>query len=416
MTKHILSPKTLIVAIVLLLTGSAQADLGFAAFEAGINAGHTENLLQDSSDIADSYRSANLALSLYPVSIAEIKLTGNYTFYDGVPGLSNFVGGGGLTLIPLSTSSRFSIYFSGNYRKRDYREGNIEVRNDEYNTTDIDGIVSFGYRLRPNLRLRAAALYKATLYEKTDYIDSTISPPATASIQHVSDKTDRDFLAGFNWTLPGSNVLDIEAGYMIGNLQEVDPEQQGLIELDRGDTVAYNFLIDGGHLKAWYISPRFSRPLGKRSGFSITYTHRRFVDKADSTVVYGYSTGLQSPWVSSFEGQAIQINFKTYMLEKMIVTAGFGYQEKTFIDVLEMARVKRSGSGEVVIVLNKLYGWNERSDQQRRAYFGIQVPIPMRGGLVLEPSLNFSYTSNSSSVEVYEYSDFRITSGINIRL
>jgi len=415
MTSRILISLFLILALLPGLTDSARAEIGFAGFEAGFNTGYTENLLKDSSDYADSYRAANLALNVYPISMAEVKLTGNYTFYDGIPGLSNFVGGGGLTIIPLKETSPFSVYLSGNLHKRDYREGTLTVRNDEYNTTDIDGILSIGYRLRPNFRVRAGVTYKTTLYEETDYIDSSVSPVTITGIQNVSDKTERDFFAGFNWSLPGSNVLDVEGGFVRGNLQVVDPEQQGLIELDRGDTVAYNFLVDGDDLKAWYISPRISRPLGKRSGLSITYSHRRFVDKDDSALVYGYSTGLQSPWVSSYEGDAVQINVKTYLLEKMVISAGFTYMDKTYIDVLEMKTFKLPPN-RVVDWLNKSFGWHERSDQQRQAFLSLQVPIPTHSGLVLEPTARLSYTSNSSTVEVYEYSDFTISTGINIRL
>ncbi len=415
MTRHFPLLTVLTLAAVLILAGSSDAEIGFAGFEAGINTGYSENILKDSTGLADSYRTADLALNLYPLSMAEIKLTGNYTFYDAIPGLTNFVGGAGFTLIPLKDTSPLSLYLSGNYRLRNYRQGSLQARNDEYNTTDIDGIVTVGYRLRPNLRLRIGAAYKTTLYEETEYIDSSITPITSTSIQHVSDKHDKDFFGGFNWTLPGSNVLDIEAGYMVGNLQVIDPEQRGLIQVEQGDTVAYNKLVDGGDLQAWYISPRISRPLGKRSGLSVTYSHRGFIDKDDSALVYGYSTGLQSPWVSAYEGDAIQINLKTYLVEKMIVTAGFGYMEKTYIDVLEMGKFKRPGPGGVIIVLNKSFGWHERRDQLRQAFFGIQIPIQTHGGLILEPSLNFNYTSNSSSVEVYEYSDFTITSGINVR-
>lgn len=399
----------------LLAAASPRAEIGFAGLEASVNTGYTDNLLKDSSDIADSYRAANIALNLYPVPIAQVKLTGSYTFYDGIPGLSNFVGGGGLTVIPLPISSRLSAYLSGNYTKRDYREGSLEVRNDEYNTTDVDGILSLAYRFRPNLRVRAGAAYKTTMYEETEYIDSSVSPVETAGIQNVSDKIEREFFAGFNWTLPGSNVLDLEAGLVRGNFQVVDPEQQGLIELDRGDTVAYNFLVDGGPLKSWYISPRISRPLGKRSGISVTYSHREFVDKDDSALVYGYSTGLQSPWVATYEGDAFQVNVKTYLLEKMIVSAGFGYMNKTYVDVLEM-KTFHLPPNRVVDWLNKSFGWHERSDQQRQAFLAFQVPIATHGGLVLEPTARFNYTSNSSTVDVYEYSDFTISSGINIRL
>ncbi|MCP4685953.1 MAG: hypothetical protein GY867_10995, partial [bacterium] len=401
-------------AAVLVISGSAAAEIGFAGFDAGITTGYSENLLRDSSDLADTYRQANLALKLYPVSMAEISLTGNYTFYDAIPGLSNFVGGGGFTIIPLRESSPLSVYLSGNFSKRSYRLGNAEARNDEYNTTDLDAIVSVGYRLRPNLRIRAAGAYKTTLYEETDYTDSSVTPVSTTSIQHVDDKSEFEFLTGLNWTLPGSNVLDIEAGYMQAGFQRVDPEHTSAVELDRGDTVAYNLLIDGGDLKTWYISPRWSRPLGKRSGFSVTFSHRRLVDQNDSTAVYGYSTGLQSPWVGSYEGNAIQVNVKTYLLEKVVVSAGYGYQDKTYIDVLEMTTA-RVGP-RVFSYLNWLHGWHERSDQIRQARLSLKVPVPTRGGLVVEPSLNFKYTSNSSTVAVYEYSDFTISSGINIRL
>lgn len=414
MKQAIFSSLIVLSFLLLLPAGSARAEIGFAGFEGSVTSGYTDNLLKDSSDIADSYRTANLTTNFYPVPLAEVSLNGSYTFYDGIPGLSNTVGGVGLTLIPLPASSRFSLYVAGHASKRDYREGTLTVRNDQYNTTDVDGLVSVGYRLRPTFRLRAGVSYKATLYKKTDYIDSSVTPAVTTSIQSVSDKSERDFFTGFNWTLPGSNVLDVEAGYSNGNLQRIDPGQEGLIEVDRGDTVAYNYLVDAGGLKAWYISPRISRPLGKRSGISVTYLHRSFVDMDDSTLVYGYSTGLQSPWVSTYEGDAIQISAKTYMLEKMIVSAGFSYQEKSYLDVLEMTQFHLPPN-RVVDWLNKSFGWHERRDQQRQAFLYIQIPFATHSGLVMEPAARINYTSNSSSVNVYEYDDMTLSTSLNMR-
>ncbi|MCP4685847.1 MAG: hypothetical protein GY867_10435, partial [bacterium] len=56
MKRHHLSLTVLTFAAVLVISGSAAAEIGFAGFDAGITTGYSENLLRDSSDLADTYR------------------------------------------------------------------------------------------------------------------------------------------------------------------------------------------------------------------------------------------------------------------------------------------------------------------------------------------------------------------------
>jgi hypothetical protein len=69
----------------------------------------------------------------------------------------------------------------------------------------------------------------------------------------------------------------------------------------------------------------------------------------------------------------------------------------------------------VVDVLRKDGGWHERRDQQRQAFLYIQIPFATHSGLVIEPTARINFTSNSSSVVVYEYNDMSLSTGLNVR-
>ncbi|MBU0984010.1 MAG: hypothetical protein KKA42_09080, partial [candidate division Zixibacteria bacterium] len=331
--------------------------------------------------------------------------------------------GGGLTIIPTRDSSRLSSYAAINYSARRFRTtpaaddtssvpGHVPAETGNPNESDADdwdGTLAVGYLVSQSMRLRVG-----TTYRSTSYANDEVEPKHTF-----------DYFLGGNLSLPGRNALDIEAGYTQGNLERV-PTWDYEFDLPRGQITPdsiYSILIEDD-LNSWYISPRLSRPIGNRTGVSITYSHREFIDRNDSALVYGYSSGYLSPWVSSYEGDAVQIKVKTYLIPKMIVTSGFGYWDKSMLDMLEQYRDFRiivdPFTGDTMTV-DRTYNANpyrcgiqERSDQRRQVFVNLQMPLQLRQGL-LEPSLKLEFTSNSSSVRVYDYTDFAITTGIRFR-
>ena len=68
------------------------------------------------------------------------------------------------------------------------------------------------------------------------------------------------------------------------------------------------------------------------------------------------------------------------------------------------------GSNRVVSTIHR----QDRTDITRRYFLSALMPFVSKSGLKLEPTLNFEFTNNLSTIEVYDYDDFTVS--INIKL
>jgi len=378
----------LIVFILLTSCGQAFAD---GNLEIGITGGYTGNLLTDSSDQDDSFTMSSASLKLYPLPLAEIRVNAGYTYYGKLYSLSNFLYGADLTLIPTSVTSSFHLYLTAGFQERAYRERDTDVFTTDFNSSEYSALVSLGYDLTSTKRIRAAISTASTGFNHDE----------------INDRTTYDFLLGINISLPGASSFDLEGGYSTGNLDFLDPETGGI----RPDK-AYSLLTDG-KLKSFYISPRFTRSFGNRTGLSVSFSHRSFVDTPPA-VIYGYSTGLLSPWSSVYEGNALKINIKTFLIPRVILTAGFGLWEKTYLNTLEQKEVSSPFGPGTNLVISTIFA-ESRQDDQTRLVLAARMPLTSGSSWFLEPFLQIEYTNNSSSIVVYDYSATSATTGINIR-
>ena len=371
--------------------------------EVGLNGGYTDNLIQDSSARQDTYSISSLDLNIYPLSFTEINLKSEYTYYSQNFGLSNLLYGGGITIIPTNQHSPFALYISTNYSDRDYRDNNdTTINRNEFNSNDFNTVLSLGYKISQIWAIRTGMVYQLTGYNH----------------EEVTDKKTLKLFAGTNLTLLKSNSFDFEIGYNTGNLEYINAWRtiMDTIIVPTGGIRredAYSILRDGD-LKSYYYSIRLSRQLYQKNGISLTYSHRSFMDKNEDAILYGYSSGIISPWGSEYEGDAILINAKSYMVPGLIIKAGFGYFDRAYYNTLEEELVEDPFLMETVPVLSTIYT-QERNDEQRKYYISIQKPFLTKSGFKFEPSINLVYTKNTSSIKVYDYSDFSLSSGINIR-
>ncbi|MBD3404097.1 hypothetical protein GF420_14490 [candidate division GN15 bacterium] len=363
------------------------AGVGPVSIEASLAGGNTRNLLKDWSSRETAYSTAGISLGLHPLAMAEIELIGEYTTYGQLSSLSNFRYGAGFTLIPTGDSARTSLLLSGFYHDRDYRDQVTDVTSTEFSSSEYEARAGLAHTFTNSFQARTGLVYRATAYGSDD----------------VRDREALDWYTGVNVTLPGRNVLDVEAGLTHGNLDYV-AQSTGGIRPDR----AYE-LLEQADLNTFYFSPRLSRPLGSRTGISLTVSHRQFVEQPDSAVVYGHSTGFLSPWVASYEGQAVAVNVKTFLIPRLITTLGAGYWSKDFLTTVETT------DGFLGPQVSTLFA-EERSDEQRRVFLNLQWPITGRGGWFIEPSLYLGYVSNSSTIDVYDYTDLSVSTGISVRL
>jgi len=358
--------KTIIILLAILFTAScAYADFGF---EFNFSENFSDNLLLDSSSMGDSYSRSAAKFNYYPISQVQVSFNSEYNYYHEIVGLGNVVAGGSITAIPTPDDFPLALYLNLNYQNRSYRES-FSV----YNTNDFDVLASLGFNLAGTAQMRFGTKYSNSRYTNSD----------------EADKETVEVFAGSNVTLFGSNSFDLEVGYSFANYSYIDtstiytfPQELGFLE---------------GDLKMFYISPRYSRQLGNRIGMTLTFYYSEFKDYKGEYVL-SYATGFLSPWASVWDGRSVTLNFKAYIIPRVILNCGMGYWDKRFLTSLE-----------------PLDWIRYRDDDQRRIYIDAAWPMPMSSGMHLEPSLRIDYQNNNSTYKLYEYDSFSATLSLLIR-
>ena len=356
------------IIILILILGCASPAFSDFGFEFQISENFTDNLLLDAEALKDSYTSTTAILHYYPIQQVKLNLTGEYVYYSDLVDLGNIMTAAGITIIPTSLESKIGMFLSANYTSRNYRDFFSP-----YNTVDIDLLNSLSYNLGSTTQIRAGISFNSTKFVNSDQ----------------GDKESINLFTGLNMTPFGSNSIDIETGWSFADYTFIDYESiwgypQRLQEIQ-------------GDLTSFYISPRFSRPLGKRLGIGLTYTYSKFLGD-DDPVVYSYASGLLSPWASVFEGNSFTISLKCFPLRKLILSAGYGFWDKKYLRTLYL----------VDIIQN-------REDDLSRYLLSLSWPMPSRGSLYIEPSIQLKITNSTSSIILHDYSDVAVNVGLLFR-
>ncbi len=374
---------------------SAWADV---KFEAGINNGYESNLIKDNNDIYDVYTTTSGRVYLYPVSFAEINGGVDYTYYSRTYRINDFTSGGEITLIPNLKDSPLIPYAKSSFYGSRYR-----AAYSGFNNNSGDMTAGLLYRAAGQMYFRMGGKYNQTSYVDND----------------IYDQKSYEFFAGVNATILHNNTIDIEAGFGKADYssfrEDLDPFAPNA---DIIDSIPDTFLVSK-KLNSYYISPRFSRPLGAKTGLSITYTYRNFTNDKDG-IVFGSSNENLSPWSSLWEGHSVTATIKTLFFTDAIVTAGLGYFEKHFLRTIE------EGLTHINLIYTQLDP--QRHDYQTRFFLKIQRPIATRSGWFIEPSLSVEFVNNESTTKIlrrdldempfddrYDYTDFSIFWGIILR-
>ena len=353
------------------------------AFEVGFDGGHIGNLYLDTNDVKDRYSSMRASFKYYPLSQMEMDLTGAYTYYNKTSDLSNFLYSGKVTFIPISEKSPFSVYLSGAYDNVQYRKKREDIDNNNSRWT-----ASLGYRLSPVVNLRAGSRLTATRYPNSEDIDA--------------DHEKYELFAGINLSLLNANSVDIEAGLGRIDFVFLDPDT----EIVKPPGMGLPAEILEGNLRLYYISPRFSRPLGSRTGLSISYMYRQFTNP-DEILIFGFATEFLSPWASIHEGSSISVKLKSYLIPRLVVTTGAGYWDKIYLTTLEEWIHPDYGG----LVWKRV----KRQDYFTRLYISLQRPVSFGVSGMLEPTVTVDYSHNNSTDEGYDYSGTTVSVAIVYR-
>lgn len=379
--------RTLFLAIIFAMVLSPNLlAANFYGVEFATNTGSTSNLLDDASKIYDVYSTSTLQLSLYPLSSLELKLGGQQSYYRETIGLSNITGQMAFTFVPTPRTSRFALYLSGNFRGLRYHRGFDGFDNNTGGTA-----IAVGYDITSSISVRTGMSYNSTSY---------IDP-------ELEDKEDVEYYWGGNLTLPGSIGLDIESGFARANYSHVylfADTSDFLISLSDPGT-----MLRPEKLWVFYYTPRISRMIAPKTGLNITFTKRKF-QNYNGQLIFGFSTGFLSPWASVWEGQSVAALAKSYLIPKLIVSAGVGYWDKTYLRAIEKTYIYY-----IELILDQ-HNITPRHDWQTKYYASIQWPISTKSGKFIEPSIRVDYIKNFSNQDLFTYSDYSFAATITFRL
>ena len=359
--------------------GMAVSVMADATVEIGAVSGYTGNLTKDSSDLEDSYTTITETINYYPIAMLDIRLEGNYTYYGNTVNLSNFVGTGGFTLIPTASDAHTTVYVSGDFTLTKYREAYSGFDNHTYEV-----VLGTETAIMPGVHHRLGGKFKTSSYLDT----------------RTFDQENYEIFTGWNAVVLENNSLDLEAGFGVATYNSIRDDIFDVLPNIGEDKPDDSIYIER-NLYSFYLSPRFSRPIGAKTGINLTYTHRRFTDD-DRGIVFGSSNENLSPWSTLWDGENASASVKTFLIPRIIATTGIGYWEKHFLKTLEKDQYFPNLA-------------EARTDFQSRFFLKLQWPNILRGGLFIEPSLYFEYTDNNSTKELYDFTDASISLALTIR-
>ncbi len=414
---------SIVAALFAAFSVSAEISLPSASFEASLGQKYEENLLRDWTQISDYTSTGHAAVKLYftpalelnasidrswirlkesteprmDTSITNFGLDTNIVpgvdLDELLKGLSTITTGLHATFIPTVANSRLSVYFTGGVGRHSYDGETFQI----YNTTDYDILGGVGYQYSPRVHLRSEVAYNYNDYTNAEYLNDM-----------VNSKQSIDLVGGANWSISGTNVLDLEVGLSEQNINATFIDTAYGVD---NPPVIDTIITDGMRDKVTrtiYLSPRFSRQLGERTGVTLTYTYRNFVSGSD-IIVAGEAASLLDPFATVWEGSGVTLAIKTFLIPRLITTFGLGYWDKTYLRHLK-------GFKDEPWWPSYDYRPADRSDEKSSIYFGFQMPLPKTwAGLSIEPVLSGEYSDNSSTIDQYDTFDWNVSLGVSLR-
>jgi hypothetical protein len=345
--------------------------------EFGLSSGYTGNLLGDAAKVEDAITISKASLRYYPFSFMEMSFQNEYTYYNKTYNLSNYLGAFGISMIPTGPESPISVYLSGKFDFRHYPK-NFRI----FNNDNLDILASLGWQFSGRTSLRMGYRYNSNSYIHSD----------------ISSKKKYETFLGANCSFLGSNTIDFEIGYSIMDYSFIS-DTVWSIDTIYTDYKVSDYYIDG-YLLSFYISPRYSRSIGPKSGISLNLNYHKFSNE-DHSVILISEIDYISPFANVTEGRSAELSVKSYLVPGMIITTGTGYWHKTYLRILE---------GDLDFV--PLLAAYKRIDEFSRWNLVIERPMIVGHSGILKPSLNIEYTNNSSNFNNFDYYRWSVTAGI----
>jgi len=351
-------------------------------FEFGINTGYTGNLLNDVTKTDDRNFTPSIAMRYYPASFMGISYESEYTYYSDTYRLSNYYGKIGVTMIPTGAESAFSFYFNGSF---DFRKYHHSTRSFDNNNFDL--IASLGYRAADQLHFRMGYAFNANTYYHASH----------------SDLIKYETFMGANWTMFGSNTIDLELGYSITDYSAViDTFMPPVIDTVYSGRSADDY-FSNTYLLAFYFSPRFSRSLGNKTGMSLEFNYQKFSNEDKSVIIISEFEHI-SPFAGVTEGRSITLNLKTFLIKNAIVNTGAGYWYKKYLRMYD-------GPYETT----RIDLTRRRVDELSRWFISLELPVAVGHSDLLKSTWSLDYYNNVSNFDQFDYYKWTFSTGLTVQ-
>lgn len=369
-----------LLAVVALLSTTALAG---PKIEVGTKYTYTDNLLSDSNSTPDASITNNASVSFNPSPFIEFNLNGLHKAHRDTPRYDNRLGGLGITIVTTEDEGPLQVLHKIVFNGNRYGEGL-----QDFNSNTFSVRTAAGYWVCDMVRVRLGFFYQNNAFLANDFLD----------------KASYEVYSGFNVSLPGANALDIEFGYADAKYTYISPDD---LQFPPNNPYIIDpqrklFTFSEGHLESFYISPRISRPIGPRTGVSLTFTYKEFPDLEEG-VVWGASSDVLSPWAEVWQGRSVSFSLKTYLVPHLIISGGVDYYSKSYLKIHDDIE-------QVVYYLDV-----GRKDEQTKINLSIQKPITAFLGFSGEPNLSIDWVNNTSSKPLYDYSGLTVNVGFKLR-
>ncbi len=353
--------RILAIGIVLAATaGFAHAEV---VSELNLGSGYRGNLFTDSNAAGDTYAAAGYRLKYYPSASVEFTGGARYNAFAEYSDLSSLSGDASLTAILTPATSRFTFALNGQAAYRTF--GQLYQ---PYDRASGSAAASLGYAVAAGVHLMGGASYTNSVYTNSDYGSS-----------HGLDLT-----GGINLTVVGSNSVALRADYTRRWFDQ--PDISGTGNPTAGTDNSQMFEIIG-------LTARYSRPLGQRTGLSLSGGYRQLSVAGDYAVL-GYTIDYLSPWSDLWEGQSVSASIKHIFPHQVKTEIAAAYYDKRFVDVIELDQ----GAGS-------FYNRESRDDILTTGSLTVSRPFLLKSGNLLTPTVSIGYRSNESTADYFDYND-----------
>lgn len=327
-----------------------------------LNSAVTNNLLLDSTHSADWINALDLHARYYPFSTTEIGVVAEANRYSEFTQADNVRASLGIMQMLARRKGQARCFLELRVDGRRYgSEGEI------LDNSTFSGTVAWTSDAGHSPSFRAGL--------RSHYVDY---PNAS-----YANNWQAEAYGGVNFTLFGSHSFDLEGGFALIGLKALDTPFGAV---DPNNLQAY--LIDTG-LTTVYISPRWSHPLGARSGVSLQYTHR-YPIRGRGLVLYGFSSGYLSPWASAFYGPEFTLKVRTLATSPLIMDMGVSYAHRYYLYILDDFSAPTAG-----------VEW--RSDDHGMAFLSTRLPMRFLANTKLEANVTLQFAINESSLAFYTF-------------